>query len=413
MGEESATGKSQQEIASQTEPVPWRKSTLHVLALTKRVLAIGVAALTVYVTLGCMLFGEWWFRLLWGGEFNWHYVVADGLKSLLDDYFPQVITIVLAACAVFILGSVFKAAVFRFVDRFAGRMVLTSVILILITALVIYHTEKWQYDLQDSIAIDLMTLDSARKYLAASNSPPHVVPPVDFQYIDKSRVDELYNQIEPDLSEKERTVAKTNSAKGKMGVSVSGAMTAEAEAGQSESSTSSFARTTFSTERKGVELMNYVVDNRAPKYYTSSREWFLGRENAALALQLEHDKTAPLDPSRLKRIKPLGEPPTEEEQRESEQKAQRYQSELLNELESLNGYVFLSGEFDRTVNGDTLILTETFLVKPHKVIFRINVPKSKVPEFQHSSKLRLRMFGDTVRPLSDDGYVDVRLIAAY
>jgi hypothetical protein len=385
--------------------------------LTKRSFAIAAVAVTVYVMVGCALFADWWYRFLWDGKFNWYYV-ADGLKFLLDDYFPLSIGIVLTVCVVFALGSVFNARLFRYVDKFAGRIALAAVLLLFPTALIMYHTEKPLHDLLHATELNLMTMDNIQSFLAASNSPPHILPPVDFHYIDKNRVDELYNQIEPDLIEKERTVAKTTSAKGKVGVGVSAA-TAEAEAGKSESSTSSFARATFSTERKGVELMNYVVNNRAPKYYTNSRGWFLGRENAALALQMEKEKNAPVDWSKLKPIKPVsdsvigGDPPSEEEKREAERKAKQYQSELFGQLESLGGYVFVAGEFDLTLNGDALMLAETFSVKPRRVVFRIYVPKSQMTEFQNQSRLRLSVFGDTTRPLSSDGYVDVRPIAIY
>lgn len=388
-----------------------RKFAFSVWVFCKRVFALGAIAVTVYVTVGCVLFGGWWYGLLWDDNFNWHYV-ANGLKVLLDEHFWMAITIVITAFVVLILGSVFKIPLFRFVDRFAGRIVIAASLIVFMTALIVYHSERTHPDLQRAIELSVLTIDRLQKYLAASNAPPHIVPPVDFQYIDKSRVEALYNQIEPDLIEKERTVAKTKSAKGKLGAGVSGIATGEAEAGKTESDKSTFERATFTTERKGVELMNYVVDNRGPKYYTNSQRWFLGRENAALSSQMERAKHF-VDWSSLKPIKLVDDPPTEEEKREAEQKAKQYRLELQNELETLSGYVFIDGEFSGIGNGDSLTLTEAFSVKPHKVVFRINLPKSQMPVFQNQNRLRLRVFGDTIHPLSKDGYVDVRIIAAY
>src|SRR6266446_9344115 len=64
-------------------------------------------------------------------------------------------------------------------------------------------------------------------------------------------------------------------------------------------------------------------------------------------------------------------------------------SRLLAEAPSLTNFrvqfywgalqVFINGDFDRTIDGDTLILRETFSFKPRKVIFRISLPKSQVP----------------------------------
>jgi hypothetical protein len=164
--------------------------------------------------------------------------------------------------------------------------------------------------------------------------------------------------------------------------------------------------------------MNYIVDNRQPGYFTNSKGWFWGRERAALAAQIERNKTAPVDWSKLRPIQPLlddssTDSPTEEQKREAERKAKEYQAELQKGLKSLSGFVFIDGDFDKTVNGDTLTLSEIFSRKPNKVAFRLNVPKAQMPILQNVDRLRLRVFGDVISPLSGDGYVDVRPIAAY
>jgi hypothetical protein len=94
---------------------------------------MSAVAVTVYVTVGCALFGDWWYQFLWDGEFNWHQI-AFGLKALLDDHFPLLIGMVLAACVAFTLGSVFKARLFRFVDRFAGHILFASLVVVFTNA---------------------------------------------------------------------------------------------------------------------------------------------------------------------------------------------------------------------------------------------------------------------------------------
>jgi hypothetical protein len=59
------------------------------------------------------------------------------------------------------------------------------------------------------------------------------------------------------------------------------------------------------------------------------------------------------------------------------------------------------------------VLTDTFSAKPRKVVFRVYMPKSQMAEFQNQSKMRLKVFGDTLHPLSTDGYVEIRPIAVY
>jgi len=142
-------------------------------------------------------------------------------------------------------------------------------------------------------------------------------------------------------------------------------------------------------------VMNYLVDYREPKYYTNNQEWIKGRGLALMAFFMNH-----VDNNLAHWHDPYS--------------YTGYESQLAAELKSLNGFVFIDGEFGGTVNGDMLTLTEAFTVDPPpKVVFRINVPKSQMPEFQKQNRLRLRVFGDTIRPLSKDGYVDVRIIAAY
>jgi hypothetical protein len=330
---------------------------------------------------------------------------------------PLVIGIVVAACAAVVLGIVFRARFFGFVDRFAGNITFASLVILFTSALIVYHTQRAQQELIHSLQVNLLEWDQVEAFLRASNVAPHVPTPVDFRYVDKERVDALYNQIEPDMPEKERTVATSGSIKGKVGVGVSGTLNAEAEAGKGVSSTSSFAHTTFSAERKCVILMNYIVDNRQPGYFTNSKGWFWGREKAALIAQIERSKTAPVDLSTIRPIQPLDDrstdTSTEEQKREAERKAKEYNAELQNGLKSLSGFVFIDGDFDKSVNGDTLTLSETFSRKPNKVVFRLNVPKAEMPILQNVDRLRLRIFGDVISPLSGDGYVDVRPIAAY
>ena len=147
-----------------------RKLAFSVWVFTKRMFALGAAAVTVYVAVGCALFGEWWYEFLWGDNFNWHYV-AEGLKFLLDEYFRIVIIIVVAVSGAFVLGYLFKRWLFRFVDRFAGPILFASAVLSVTVALVTYNIEKPQHDLLEADKLFVRIADISQKALAASNSP--------------------------------------------------------------------------------------------------------------------------------------------------------------------------------------------------------------------------------------------------
>jgi hypothetical protein len=105
-------------------------------------------------------------------------------------------------------------------------------VILFTSALVVYHTQRAGQDLMHSLQVNLLAWDQFEVLLRASNAAPHVSTPVDFRYIDRERVDALYSQIEPEMSEKERTVATSRSSKGKLGVGVSGTVNAEVEAGK-------------------------------------------------------------------------------------------------------------------------------------------------------------------------------------
>lgn len=375
----------------------WKPALLSI----KRGLVLLIAIMTIYVGVGSCLFAPWWFGLVWAGNFNLAYML-EGLTILRDEYFALLMGIVIAAFLAALAGITFKAQLVKFVDRFSGRIVVVSAFTLVITALTVYHVAGHSYWRYSSDAFfEKILLQANTELTLLTDVVPRVATPVDFRFIDRVRIEALYNQIEPDLIEKERTVASTGSTEGKAGIAA-GPITAEAQASKGTSSTSSFAQTTSSVERKCIRVMNYVVEHRDPRYYTGISD------------AIKRRKGARVDWSRLKPIRPLDEKlPTPEELEAERQTDKKFEGELSNELRSLTGFVFIDGEFTLTVSAGTLTLLEQFSEKPYKVLFRVNIPTSSCPDLVNKHKLRLRVFGDVLRPLDDRGYVDIQGVAIY
>jgi hypothetical protein len=221
----------------------------------------------------------------------------------------------------------------------------------------------------------------------------------------------MFSQIQSTLVEKERTVSTTGNVRGKVGAAA-GLLSAEAEGGKSASLTSSFSRTGFSGERKCVEVLNYVIEsNTPPQYYRTSEDWLLRRANADYLIALQQFRLNPKDASAIQGIRPLTDKASKEEKDEAAHKAKQYQEFLMFYLKS-SGFVVVDGVFNVSVNDNNIILLEHFSAKP-TVVFRAKLPKSALPDIPHTGSLQLKLFGDVIKPLDSDGYVDVRPIALY
>ena len=93
------------------------------------------------------------------------------------------------------------------------------------------------------------------------------------------------------------------------------------------------------------------------------------------------------------------------------ERAAKREEILANELRSVQGLVFLDGAFSKSIVGEELILIEEFSTAPRAVYFTVHIPKSGKADIP--GKGVLRVFGDVLRPLDAEGYLDIRAIAVY
>jgi hypothetical protein len=397
-------------------PLPERKLMNAAYLFVKSLVVFGSAAVTLYFLIGCLMYGDWWFRFVWDRQFADADYIADAFSFLLNDRFYLLLGIVFAIFIGTSLTWVYRKPVFTFVDKFGPLVFLSSFAIVIVTALLLYHTKKDSYpfmlqaDADANLQQTLEVMESTKRGIQNSIGPPTLLPPVDFHYLDKDRIDALFSQIQSTLVEKERTVSTSGNVRGKVGAAT-GLISAEVESGKSASSTSSFSRTDFSSERKCIEVVNYLIENNTPQYYRNREEWLLRRANADYWIAMQKFQLNPTDPSAIHGIRPLTDKASKEEKAEAERKAKQFEQFLMDYLKT-SGFVVVDGAFSLSANGNNIILLEHFAAKP-TVVFRVTLPKSALSDVPHEGSLQMRVFGDVIKPLDSGGYVDVRPIALY
>jgi hypothetical protein len=381
---------------------------------------IGTIAV-VYFVVGSLLFPDWFYGLLWDFKF-WHLTYwLDGVWYWIDFH-----TDLLAMGVVVIFGVVtvvhkYRTQFWSFVDRTAYWIIFGSASAILVTSLLVYKYAEPRYESWLVVQSKLSELDGALRQLASLGAPPTIEEPIDFQYLDKPRVQALFNQLEPELVEEERTVSAGGTLAAKAGVKA-GSVGGEVEATKKQEATSTYNRLNFSAERQCSEVMKFVLKHEQAQYYTDGGTWFLRKTVKTMWDQYEASIQSPQtrevtmgDIGKLRLELVWRQAPTKEEQEETQLRVKQYEQEFDTELTTLEGLVFVQGEFKITHSQQgSLLLAENFADSPRHVVFRVNVPLT--PEMSSvgaMNKTRLRVFGTILRPLDDDGVIEVRPIAIY
>ena len=404
----SATAASAPRPLDASTPKPWQKCLIAV----KRVITLSVISVAAYVLIGCWMFPDWWYEWFWQAGFKDPDYNLQALQILLDDYFWLVLTVIVAIFFAGLLGKVFRRSLFRVVDAFGGFIVFIVALSLVTVSLFLYHAYHGR---GSSVADEMAKISEQTTQQLDNLNILYVVgirTPIDFDYIDRERVDALYNQLEPELVEKERTISDNAASQTKLGVGGSG-VTAEVQQGKSSTSTSSFSRPHFSQERECIEVMKYLVDSRNAKGYTTSESWMVLREAANTIVESQGKQlTEILERQRAELgLAPLPPPKNSNPPLTDKQKEQQNQKNLITELQTLQGLIFLDNAFDKITSATEPTLVDKFATKPRAVTFRVHIPKSGKADLPKNG--RLRVFGDVVRPLADDGYVDVRAIAIF
>jgi hypothetical protein len=376
-----------------------------ILASVKGWVVLASVAVAIYVVAGSWMFGDWWYGFFWGGKRKLR-DIRNALGVLLDQRFPLTIGIVAAFFVTVVVCLVLQRWLFWVTDRFGWLILFAAVMAIVAEALVIYNRYKGPYArAMTAMATFIQALDEFQKEEAASTMPK-IQPPICFHYLDNDRVEGLYSQIQPGLEEKERTVEGSTSVRAEVKAGLPGT-NVDVEAGKARASKSTYARSEFSIDRKCVEVMRHVSETCPANYYSSEVDWYF-RRVCQSTLRPAFDRLyklvsgIPAESANAKGVR-----------QQAEREAGQLQAELKSELESLQGLVFVDGEFDMAIQGESATLIKKFSSHPLRSSFRILLPKNALQAMATTRPLQLRVFGAVRKPLGDDGFVDIAAIAAY
>ncbi len=395
------------------------------LNLKRSLVALGAVA-AVYFALGSWFFPEWYFGILWGGKFLDRAWWMQGVSYWLDLHTGWLTIGIILAFVVSLLAHKYRRRFLPFIDRLAGRLILSFVVAFLVGALLDYKYAKTSFQRLIQVEVAMDNLKSAIQRLVPFENTEQsaLQEPIYFQYLDRNGVDALYSQLEPELIERQRTVSSDVSTGEKASIAV-GTAEGELSAKQQKKATSSFERSGFSPERKCLELMKFSLAQKPSHFYTSGGEWFAKkllqtfREDANRALkQTEsseaHEVTAP-DLEKLRLDSPAV-PPSKEQQEQSERRIKQYNDEFVSELSSLSGLVLVDGAFalHSEPNRETSVLIEQFSEKPRAITFHVLVPNNKqLRRLVATGNTKLRVFGTVTKRLDDGGVIELRGIAIY
>ena len=271
--------------------------------------------------------GLWWYSYVYGGEFKDPHTTFDALKVLCEQYFWLIVGMLIVVLLATMLGNAWSVHLFRVLDKFGGRITFVAVWTVVLAFLLVYRAyhPTGPNVFERLTQINELTFNQMR----AVNSLPAVQTPIDFHYLDSRRVDALYSQLEPELVEKQRTVAETLTGRAKAGIEA-GPANVEAGVERGKASTSSYSRTDFSSERKCIVVMEYVIANNISRYYTSRDRWMLTNHMLWSIVEAQQEQSNVVLKGMGSGMPVKREPPPNEAE------------VLQKELENLQGLVFLT-----------------------------------------------------------------------
>jgi hypothetical protein len=381
----------------------------------RRALVVLSAIAALYFGLGSLVYGDWFYGLLWDGKFwSLHYWL-DGLFFLFDEHTYLVILVVTVAFVLTAITSKYRRRIWPLVDRVWVWLVASFSLVTFATALLVYRFEKQAYEGGVGLEAAVAQLDSVMRNMGEVDHVHEIEPPIDFHYLDQQRINSLYSELTPEMEESERKVSARTLAGGKVGAS-SGSINGEISASKEAATESELKKTEYTPEKKCIEIMRFVVSHNRGHYYTTGSRWFIQRLLRNFQEQYVKARSDP-NPREITEadIEKLREPATKEQEEEAKRRSEVYSQEFENEMESLAGLVIVDGEF--SIKGSTqnsLICSEDYSKKPLSIAFRVVVPVTpELTQIQPRGSSRLRVFGTVTKPYGKDGIIELRPLAIF
>jgi len=369
--------------------------------LAQRAAVIGSVSGAAYFLVASILFPYWSYDFIWHQGFLY---AENGWMALLGevkDHPVTTATILMLLFATALVVNRFRRTIFAVIDRNWGWVVCGATLTLVVTSFCVYGINKNRYDQEDrALEADESVLKTVEAFLAP-NQRLVIAAPIDFVYLDTANVETLFNEIQPELVERQRVEGTTSNIEGKSGIDA-GHLTVSLAAKKESESKATLERVEFSPQRKCIEVMTFSRDAKRAIFLSDFHDWLSNRTLESL----EKARNAPLNADSLKPIAKLGSPEEIEEEAAINHSLQK-------ELSALEGLIFVKGKFTRdSVSKDQIFLK--FSNKPSIVIRVFIAPTSGEPLIGALPlNATLTVFGRVTKPLSDDGVVQVRALAIF
>ncbi|MGA8596437.1 MAG: hypothetical protein WB676_17135, partial [Bryobacteraceae bacterium] len=243
--------------------------------------------------------------------------------------------------------------------------------------------------------------------------PSRIVSPVDFLYVDTTRISSLYDQLQPAFIENDRTVTIEKKKDGSLDLE---RQPLELKAGGSKSTTETrhFKNVDASTARECLDLINNLLARESPPYYASFGQ--LGTfelvKQAKKLVNSVHRGLAPqslfvrnpVDPAAVATLKQMTEA-------RKKTPPEVIENGIRAQLRQLSGLVIVQGEFRRTVRrGDVGEFEEEFKDNPRAIYFRFAL-RDKDALRLLADHQNLLVLGDVIGKWDGGLYLEVHPIA--
>ena len=238
--------------------------------LAVRVLAVVSLVAVVWVIVGAIWFPFWWYRVFWEAKVISPAYLKDGWVYLLDYETLLLIVICASGIGLSVVIHLFRNRLRTLLDRWAPLTIAVAVFLTCGVALVLRMTQ-WERAWMLRVSEDIEAKGEHAESLIENmwQPPTSITAPAVFQYLDEVRTQALYSEIEAEFPEKQRTISSERSGLVSLGVGDS-----KAEGSGKTTETSSYKRQNSSTERKCIELLDFLLKNHRITVPTTVRRWY-------------------------------------------------------------------------------------------------------------------------------------------
>lgn len=355
------------------------------------------------------MFPEWWYGIFWDAKFKDKAYVSDGLQYLAPQHSSLAVWILGCVTALILILLLLPTPVFALLDRFSRAFVAACLAILVVHAVIVYrHRVEYERWVHINDTLSMVGTDALNRFKQLTQRPD-IEAPIYFHYLNGQRINALFNQLQPAMEETSREVRTGANLEG--GAEVAGAVGKLSVQGKkSEETQSKYDKASSTPERECFEVMKYARKTWPNNYYSDAFDWYMIQELRPVVQQLEA-------------VQSDGEPslprPASRDWKEVTRHTEEQLTRMETELSVVRGLIFVEGDFDRSADSGSVVLLHNFAdgeyrdMKRRKVFFKVSLARNDAQALPAGKKLHLRVFGDVMKPLDKEGFIDVAPVAIF